>query len=283
MVGRRKSVPAQVLTTMNSIHHAAALDVLARTADDSIDLVYVDPPFGTGQRQRLSRRKQGEVISTIVYEDPNVNYLEWLREHMLEIKRVLKPTGTLYLHLDQRWSHHARVMLEESVFTENNYLNTIIWAYNFGGRGKDRWPQKHDDILVYVKSMKEHVFNWDDIPRIPYAAPELQKIGRSPEEAQRRIELGQVPTDVWQLSIVGTASKERNGYPTQKPVKLVERAILASCPKDGIVMDVFAGSGTTGRAAHNLGRRFILADVSPWAIEVMKERFKDMDISWVEE
>lgn len=267
---------------MNSVYHAEALTVLARTPDDSIDLVYVDPPFGTGQRQRLNRRKQGEVISTMIYEDPNINYLEWLREHMLEIKRVLKPSGTVYLHLDQRWSHHARVMLEESVFTAENYLNTIIWAYNFGGRGKDRWPQKHDDILVYVKSMKDHVFNWDDVPRIPYAAPELQKIGRTPEEAQRRIELGQVPTDVWQLSIVGTASKERNGYPTQKPVKLVERAILASSPKDGLIMDVFAGSGTTGEAAHRTGRRFVLADTSLWAIEVMKERFKDLDITWVE-
>lgn len=265
---------------MNTVYHADALSVLAQLPDDAVDMVYVDPPFGTGQRQRLVRRKQGEVISTMVYEDPNINYLEWLQKHMLEVKRVLKPSGTLYLHLDQRWSHYARVMLDESVFGVENYLNTIIWAYNFGGRGKDRWPQKHDDILVYVKSMKNHIFNWSDIPRIPYAAPGAQHMGRTPEEAQRRIELGQVPTDVWQLSIVGTAAKERNGYPTQKPVKLIERAVLASSPPGGLVVDVFAGSGTVGEVANRHGRSFALADISPWAIEVMQTRFKDVVVDW---
>ena len=265
---------------INVVYHCNALSVLMRQPTESVDLVYIDPPFGTGRRQALNRHKRGEVISVLGYEDPRAHYLEWLQEHMLEVKRVLKPSGTLYLHLDQRWSHRVRVMLEDSVFGEDNYLNTVIWSYNFGGRGKDRWPQKHDDILVYVKSMKDHIFNWDDVPRIPYAAPDLQKVGRTPEDAQRRIELGQVPTDVWQLSIVGTASKERNGYPTQKPVKLIERAILASSPKGGVVMDVFGGSGTTGAAAHKHGRRFILADISLEAIDVMKRRFKDIEVEW---
>lgn len=269
-----------VVGQRNTIFHQNALGVLSILDESSVDLVYIDPPFGTGQRQRLQRRKTGEVISSIVFEDPNINYLEWLREHMLAVRRILKPSGTVYLHLDQRWSHYARVMLDEDVFGSNNYLNTIIWSYNFGGRAKDRWPQKHDDILVYAKESGKHTFNWDDIPRIPYAAPELQRIGRTNEEAERRIEQGQVPTDVWQLSILGTNSKERNGYPTQKPVKLVERAVLASSPKDGIVVDVFAGSGTTGEAAHKHGRKFILADMSPWAIEVMKERFKNVAVDW---
>lgn len=259
----------------NTVLHQSALNVLIKTPESSIDLVYVDPPFGTGRRQSLNRKKDGGVVSSLTYEDPNIDYIEWLQAHVEAIKNVLKPTGTMYLHLDHHWVHHAKVMCDE-VFGPQCFLNEVIWAYDFGGRGKRSWPKKHDNILVYTKEEDKHIFSWDDIDRIPYMAPGLQK---DPERAEK----GKVPTDVWWMSIVGTASKERNGYPTQKPVKLIERAILASCPKDGIVMDVFAGSGTTGQAAHNLGRKFILSDVSPWAIEVMKERFKDMDISWIKE
>lgn len=266
---------------MNVVYHSDALSALSELADDSVDMAYLDPPFGTGQRQRLVRHKQGEVISSMVFDDPNVNYVEWLREHVLAIKRVLKPTGTMYLHLDQRWSHHARVMLEADVFGADNYLNTIVWSYNFGGRGKDRWPQKHDDILVYVKDMGKHIFRWNDVPRIPYVAPSLQYVGRSPEEARRRIELGQVPTDVWQISIIGTNSRERTGYPTQKPVKLVERAVLASSPVGGVILDPFAGSGTTGVAASLHGRSFILIDASPLAWEVMQKRFEGIAVDWI--
>lgn len=263
----------------NVVHHCTALDVLVRTLDDTIDLVYIDPPFGTGSRQTLKRQRTGDVISHASYEDPDEGYVPWLREHVEEIRRALRPSGTMYLHLDRRWSHYVKVMCDE-VFGRPCFLNEVVWSYNFGGRGKRCWPQKHDSILVYVKEPGKHVFNWDDIPRVPYAAPEMQHVGRSPEEAARRIASGQVPTDVWQLSIVGTASKERNGYPTQKPVRLVERAILASSPVGGTVMDVFAGSGTTGDAAHRHNRSFILADVSPDAIATMRDRFKDVEVEW---
>lgn len=259
----------------NIIFHQNALAVLHATQEGSVDLVYVDPPFGTGNRQGLRRRKDGQVISQITYEDPNIDYQEWLRAHVEAIRRVLKPTGTMYLHLDYRWVHYAKVMCDE-IFGSDCFVNEIIWAYDFGGRGKRCWPKKHDNILVYSREPDKHIFNWDDIDRIPYMAPGLQK---DPERAEK----GKVPTDVWWMSIVGTASKERNGYPSQKPVKLVERAILASSPPGGVVMDVFAGSGTTGEAAHRNGRTFVLADVSLWAMEVMKKRFEGLDITWVEE
>lgn len=259
---------------MNRVYNQPAQEVLSATTPESIDLVYIDPPFGTGNKQTLNRKKDGAVVSKIDYQDPDVDYIAWLRPHVEAIRTVLKPSGTMYLHLDHHWVHYAKVMCDE-VFGRECFLNEVIWAYDFGGRGKRCWPKKHDNILVYVKTPEQHVFNWDDIDRIPYMAPGLQK-------DPTRAESGKVPTDVWWMSIVGTASKERNGYPTQKPVKLVERAILASSPPGGTVMDVFAGSGTTGEAALKHGRNFILADASPWAIEVMKERFKDKEITWTE-
>lgn len=258
---------------LNVVHHAAALGVLGRTASETVDLVYVDPPFGTGRSQTLKRMRGGEDVSTIRFEDPNTDYVAWLRPHLHEIHRVLKATGTLYLHLDHHWVHRIKVLLDDEVFGQECFLNEVIWAYDYGGRGKRCWPKKHDNILVYARTVGQHVFNWDDIERIPYMAPGLQK---DPERAAS----GKVPTDVWWMSIVGTQAKERNGYPTQKPVKLVERAVLASSPRGGLVMDVFAGSGTTGEAAHRHGRSFVLADTSPWAFELMQERFKDVEVDW---
>lgn len=259
---------------LNTVFHSNALGALTRIPDASVDLAYVDPPFGTGRKQSLAHQKDGEVVSTISFEDPNEHYIEWLRMHMAEIRRTLKPNGTVYLHLDHHWVHRAKVMMDDAVFGPDNFLNEVVWSYDYGGRGKRCWPKKHDSILVYVKDPNDYVFNWDDIDRIPYMAPGLQK-------DPARAEAGKVPTDVWWMSIVGTQAKERTGYPTQKPVKLVERAVLASSPSGGVVLDVFAGSGTTGQAAHNLGRSFILADVSAAAIEVMQRRFQSIDVTWV--
>jgi site-specific DNA-methyltransferase (adenine-specific) len=193
--------------------------------------------------------------------------------------RVLKESGTMYLHMDWRWVHYAKVKCDE-IFGYNNFLNEVIWSYNFGGRAKNRWPQKHDTILVYAKAVGKHMFNWNDIDRIPYTAPALQYVGRTKEEAEARIAEGQVPTDVWNMSIVGTASKERIGYPNQKPRRLIERAIAASSNKGDLVLDPFAGSGTTGEAAYAKDRKFILCDSSQTAIDVMKKRFQNMNIKW---
>jgi site-specific DNA-methyltransferase (adenine-specific) len=254
----------------NVIHHANAMSVLRDLADVSVDLVYIDPPFGTGITQNSH---------DMSYEDSSMNYMDFLRPHIIAVHRVLKSSGTMYLHLDWRYVHQARLYFD-GFFGKENFLNEVIWSYNYGGRGKDRWPRKHDNILVYAKNAGQHVFDWDAIPRIPYKAPEMQRVGRTQEEAEERIARGQVPTDVWEMSIVGTNSKERTGYPTQKPLKLLERIVLASSPPAGTVLDVFAGSGTTGAAAHKHGRQFILADVNPQAIEVMKARFKDVAIDW---
>jgi site-specific DNA-methyltransferase (adenine-specific) len=254
---------------VNVLHHGDALQLLTGLGGESVDLIYTDPPFNTGRIQRSKRQKAGRVLSDLSYGDTFEDYEGFLREHLVHLRRVLRTSGTLYLHLDRRSVHLARGLCDE-IFGSDCFLNEVIWAYDFGGRGRRCWPHKHDNILVYVREPGQHIFNWDDIDRIPYMAPGLQ----TPERAKT----GKVPTDVWWMSIVGTQSKERTGYPSQKPVALIERAIRASSPEGGIILDPFAGSGTTGAAAHNLGRSFILSDKNPEAITVMQQRFADSGI-----
>ena len=263
------------------MHHGSALDLLRSLPSQSIDLIYTDPPFGTGNMQTMNRKKAGNTVSKIEYSDKYDNYIEFLEPHLIEMHRVLKDTGTMYLHMDWRWVHYAKV-ISDSIFGIENFLNEIVWSYNFGGRGKDRWPQKHDTILVYTKDQGKHTFNWNDIDRIPYAAPELQYMGRTKEEAEKRIAEGQVPTDVWSMSIVGTASKERIGYPNQKPIKLMKRAILASSNVGDVVLDPFGGSGSTAAAALEVNRKFIINDSSLDAIQTMRKRFTDLDVKFIE-
>lgn len=240
------------------VYQSDSLEYLSKVAADSIDLIYIDPPFNTRKRQVSARTGIG-------FDDTFSDYIGWIRPLMVEARRVLKESGTIYVHLDHRESYKVRYLVLDPVFGEHNYLSSVVWAYDFGGRGKDRWPAKHDDILVYAKCVGKHVFNWDEIERIPYMAPSLC----GPEKAA----LGKVPTDVWWMSIVGTNSKERLGYPTQKPVNLVRRAVQASSPPGGLVLDFFAGSGTTGEACRQLNRDCILVDKGPEAVALMKRRF----------
>src|SRR5437016_5164486 len=236
---------------------ASALDVLKRLPDESVDLIYVDPPFGTGQTRRLRSIRTGtggktrrgfggrsyryEVTSTHSYRDdmPFAEYLAFLEVHLREARRVLKDDGSLYLHLDFHSAHHARFLLDD-VFGAERFLNEIVWAYDYGGRSRDRWPRKHDTILWYSKGPR-WTFNRDDVDRIPYMAPGL--VG--PDKAAR----GKLPTDVWWLTIVPTTSRERTGYPTQKPESLLARIVRASSNRGDLVLDFFCGSGTTGAVA----------------------------------
>lgn len=251
------------------IVESEAIAFLKSEPDAEYDLIYIDPPFNTGQRQVSSRD------SKFSYEDAyaRLEYHDLLHNSFEQAHRLLKETGSIYVHLDHHSVFMAKALLDLR-FGESNFLNHIVWSYNYGGRGRTCWPKKHDDILFYAKEAGKHHFDWEAIDRIPYKTPELQYVGRSKEEAEERIARGQVPTDVWEMSIVGTNSKERTGYPTQKPRALVRRMILASCPSDGHVLDFFAGSGTTGAAAIELNRRCTLVDQNPQAIEVMRKRFE---------
>ncbi len=262
------------------------LPVLQSLPGDSVQLVYTDPPFNTGnvrtyQRLRTvqdesgdrtgfgGQRYRSEETSTHSYVDAFEDYLDFLAPRLAEIWRVLRQDGTLYLHLDAREVHYVKVLLD-SIFGRDCFLNEIVWAYDFGGRPKRRWPAKHDNILVYVKDRERYVFNRDAIDRIPYLAPGL--VGK--EKAER----GKLPTDVWWHTIVGTSAKERTGYPTQKPIALAERIIRASSDEGALVLDPFAGSGTVGAAAEQLGRRYLLIDSNPEAIEVMRERLPEAEV-----
>jgi site-specific DNA-methyltransferase (adenine-specific) len=257
------------------------LTALASLPDDSIDLVYIDPPFNTRRRRTLRRLRTvrddqagdrtgfaGRRYRTIQlgsqsYLDIHDDYLDFLEPRLVEMRRVLRPSGSLYLHLDPREVHYVKVLCD-AVFGREAFLNEIVWAYDFGGRSKRRWPAKHDDILVYVKDPRRYWFDAEAVERIPYMAPGL--VG--PEKAAR----GKLPTDTWWQTIVPPGGSERTGYPTQKPVAVLRRVVAASCPPGGLVADFFAGSGTTGAAALELGRRFLLVDSNPQAVAVMRRR-----------
>jgi site-specific DNA-methyltransferase (adenine-specific) len=186
----------------------------------------------------------------------------------------LGQTGTLYLHLDYREAHYAKVLLD-ALFGRECFLNEIIWAYDYGGKAKNRWPAKHDTVLVYVKDPKAYFFNSAAVDREPYMAPGLV----TPEKAA----LGKLPTDVWWHTIVSPTGKEKTGYPTQKPLGVLRRIIQASSREGDLVIDFFGGSGTTGAAALELGRRFVLMDQNPEAIAVMRERFTGHDVTFVKD
>jgi len=257
------------------------LTVLASLPDDSIDLVYIDPPFNTGKRQTLrrlrtvadpdggdrtgfgGRRYRTIELGSSSYLDVHDDYLDFLEPRLVEIRRVLRPAGSLYLHLDYREVHYAKVLCD-AVFGRDCFLNEVIWAYDYGARTKRRWPAKHDNILVYAKDPKGYFFDAEAVERIPYMAPGL--VG--PVKAAR----GKLPTDTWWQTIVPPGGVERTGYPTQKPVAVLRRIVGASCPLGGLVADFFAGSGTAGAAALELGRRFLLVDSNPEAVTVMARR-----------
>ena len=259
---------------------ADAWTVLRRLPDACIDLIYIDPPFGTGQVRSLATIRTGsgertrsgfggrtyrfEVTGVHAYRDdmPLAAYLEFLDTHLAEAHRVLRPTGSLYLHLDHHAVHHGRLLLD-AIFGPEHFLNEIIWAYDYGGRPRDRWPRKHDNLLWYARSDR-WTFNRADIDRLPYMAPGL--VG--PEKAAR----GKLPTDVWWMTIVPTNGRERTGYPTQKPERLLERILRASSNEGDQVLDFFAGSGTTGVVAARLGRRYLLVDHNPEAVAIARRR-----------
>lgn len=267
-------------TLENTIYKGDNLPVLKTLPDASIQLIYIDPPFNTGreqQRAKVTTRRsdkgdrigfKGEryetVKSTILsYDDQFANYWGFLEPRLEEAFRLLTQSGTLYLHLDYREAHYAKVLLD-ALFGPECFLNEIIWAYDYGGKSKSRWPSKHDTILVYVKDPDSYYFNSESVDREPYMAPGLV----TPE----KIERGKLPTDVWWHTIVSPTGKEKTGYPTQKPVGVLRRIIQASSREGDMVLDFFAGSGTTGFVAHELGRNFILVDQNPESIDVIKNR-----------
>jgi site-specific DNA-methyltransferase (adenine-specific) len=264
----------------NYLYQGDNLGILKSIPDQSIQLIYIDPPFNTGRQQQRSKtttkrndagnrigfkgQRYETVKDTILsYDDQFANYWNFLEPRLEQAFRVLKDSGTLYLHLDYREAHYAKVLLD-ALFGPECFLNEIIWSYDYGGKSKSRWPAKHDTILVYVKDPDNYYFDSESVDREPYMAPGLV----TPEKVAK----GKLPTDVWWHTIVSPTGKEKTGYPTQKPVGILRRIIQASSKEGDTVMDFFAGSGTTGFVANELGRKFILIDQNPESIQVIKER-----------
>lgn len=275
---------------IGTIYLADNLSVLGQLSTGTMDLIYIDPPFNTGKVQQRTqirtvqsdrgdrvgfqgRRYETIKVGTKSFSDLFDDYLAFLEPRLVEAHRLLAPHGSLYFHVDYREVHYCKILLD-MIFGRESFLNEIIWAYDYGGRSKNKWPPKHDNILLYVKDPAHYVFNYDEIERIPYLAPGL--VG--PDKAAR----GKVPTDAWWHTIVPTNSAEKTGYPTQKPLGILKRIVQASSRPGDLILDFFAGSGTTGAACLSLGRRFILIDNSPEALAVMARRFEGVDgIRWV--
>lgn len=278
---------------MHKIYLAENLGVLRSLPAASANLIYIDPPFNTGKPRtrtelRVVRSDSGTgrtgfhgvsyqsiAGETRTFADDFDDFLSFIRPRMEEAYRVLANDGTLYFHIDYREVHYCKVLLDE-IFGRGSFLNEIIWAYDYGGRPRNRWAPKHDNILVYVKDPARYTFDLAGVDRIPYMAPNLV----TPDKAKR----GKHPTDTWWHTIVPTNSREKTGYPTQKPLGILRRIVSASSRPGDVVLDFFAGSGTTGAACLAVGdRQFVLVDENPEAIRVMRSRFAAVpDIEWLE-
>lgn len=250
--------------TNNTVYLGDNLNVIASLPDESIDMIYMDPPFNTG-----ILRKNTAGSYTDWYDD----YVSFLSSRLELLKMKMKEEATIWIHLDYRESHYAKVLCDK-IFGRENFVNEIIWSYDYGGRGKRCFPKKHDNILVYSKNPKKYYFDWNSVPRVPYMAPGLA--------GKVKAAKGKAITDVWWHTIVPTSGKERVNYPTQKPVGLIKRAIAVCCPPGGVVLDAFAGSGSTAAAADICKRNWIMIDESKDAWKTMQSRFLGRnDISWV--
>ena len=263
------------------------LELLPELDDGIFQVAYLDPPFNTGRVQRRrtlatvtaadgdrigfqGRRYATSVLAESSYADEFDDYLGFLEPRLLEVRRLLCESGTLYLHSDYREAHYVKLLLD-GLFGRDCFLNEIIWAYDYGARPRRRWPAKHDTILVYVKDPDRYWFDAEAVEREPYMAPGLV----TAEKAAR----GKLPTDVWWHTIVSPTGKEKTGYPTQKPEGILRRIVQASSKPGDWCLDCFAGSGTLGAVAAALGRRFVLIDSSPEAIAVARRRLAAVSTS----
>jgi site-specific DNA-methyltransferase (adenine-specific) len=277
---RGGELPERIALDDDLLIEADNADVLPRLPAGAFDMVYVDPPFNTGRRRERrtlrtvadvdgdrtgfgGRRYRTELVGTSAYEDAYEDYLAFLGPRLRAARELLADHGTLYVHLDPREAHYVKVFLD-GAFGRDCFLNELVWAYDYGGKARRRWPAKHDTILVYVKDPARYHFDDAEVERVPYMAPGL--VG--PEKAAR----GKRLTDVWWHTVVPTNGAEKTGYATQKPLGVVRRTVAASSRPGGWCLDFFAGSGTLGAAARALGRRFVLVDSNPAAVTVAAAR-----------
>ena len=282
------------------------LDILRGMDSDCVDLIYLDPPFNKKKifTAPTGSDAEGASFSDIFREEDvkedwlldikedhfaihnllssvrviegrgsyNFCYLAYMAIRLMECQRILKPTGSIYLHCDPTMSHHLKLLLD-CIFGEANFLNEIIWAYRSGGVSKKWFGRKHDILLFYAKKIGKHYFNVSkersyNRDNKPYC---FKGVTEYEDDEGKWYTLASL-RDIWDIAMLGRTKKERVGYPTQKPLELLERVITASCPEDGIVLDAFCGGGTTCVAAERLGRRWVGVDVCEKAFDLVQER-----------
>lgn len=271
-----------------TIYHGDNLPVLRELPEETVNLIYIDPPFNTGKVQRRTQIStirdedgdrtgfQGKRYRTVklgskAYSDLFDDYLAFLEPRLVEARRLLAEDGSLFFHIDYREAHYCKILLD-LIFGRESFMNEIIWAYDYGARSKTKWPAKHDTIFWYAKDPGNYQYHLDACDRIPYMAPGL--VG--PEKAAK----GKTPTDTWWHTIVSPNGKEKTGYPTQKPRGVIDRIVKVHSRPGDLLLDCFAGSGTLGESVLALGRRCILVDSNPEALRVMEKRFAGADVEW---
>jgi site-specific DNA-methyltransferase (adenine-specific) len=277
---RVQTVSEEIVLDDDLIIAGENADALAALPAGAFDLIYLDPPFNTGRAQARhtlevaadqagqrvgfgGRRYRSRLLQSLSYDDTFADYLGFLEPRLVRARALLAEHGTLYFHIDYREAHYCKLLLDE-VFGRECFLNELIWSYDYGAKPRRRWPAKHDTILVYVRTPGAHHFDADAVEREPYMAPGLV----SADKAAR----GKRPTDVWFHTIVPTNGREKTGYPSQKPEGVLRRIVAASSRPGGWCLDPFAGSGTVGAVCRQLGRRYVMVDSNPVAIEVMRTR-----------
>ena len=246
---------------MGQIIYGNNLPILQEWSSGSIDLIYIDPPFNTVKGQQYKTIP----LETTGYNDKFDNFINFIEDRLIEAYRILHNNGSLFFHIDYREVHYCKILLDK-IFGRDAFMNEIIWAYDYGGRSKTRWPTKHDTILWYAKNPMAYTFNFEEMDRIPYMAPGLV----DKDKAKK----GKTPTDVWWHTIVSPTGKEKTGYATQKPLAIIKRILKIHTTESNTVMDFFAGSGTTGEAAASLHRDYILIDDNPESILIMEKRLR---------
>ena len=286
------------MTNIKRIICGDNLEIMKSIPDESVDLVYADPPFfsnrnyeviwNDGEELRqfgdrwITENKDGTGKSS---KDINI-YISWMKPRIQEIYRILKSTGSFYLHCDFHANHYLKILCDQ-IFGYNNYQVEILWHYTTGGASKKIWSSKTDTILMYTKG-KKWTFNYNKV-MIPYSQKTIERLKhagartKDPDKVEKIMnkEIGKTPDNVWNIASVQGNAKESSGYPTQKPEALLERIIMASSNKDDIVMDPFCGCGTTIAVANRLDRNFIGIDVSPTACRLIAKRV-NIPISGVE-
>lgn len=269
---------------MRRVIHGENLEILRSLPDAFAALLYIDPPFNTGRVQKRDRlkaktAKEGEggrmgfggkryevervATGALRYDDAFDDFEAFLLPRIEASLRCLTKNASVFVHLDANEVHYVKVALDR-LLGRDRFMNEIIWSYDYGGRPKNRWPAKHDTILWYAIDPDDYTFDYDAIDRIPYMAPNL--VGKE------KAEVGKTPTDVWWHTIVPTSGKEKTGYPTQKPLGILERIVKVHSKEGDVVLDFFAGSGTSAEAAAKNARGFVAIDENPEAVAIMKKR-----------